>query len=646
MDGTNQLIKYNSVNLQQAEVVVLRDVNLEVHKGEFIYLIGRVGSGKSTLLKSFYAEVPIAGADQARIFEFDLTKIKRGKVPFLRRQLGIVYQDLQLLTDRTVYDNLAFVLRATGWRKDERAKRINEVLQQVGMENKGYKMPHQLSGGEQQRIVIARALLNNPQIILADEPTGHLDPETGREIVQLLHRISENGTTVIMSTHNLSWLELFPGRVLRFDDERMQEVFDSENEDDWEEDELSQIISDVQREENEPSPRQSADASMATAVSAAAASESWQVEENDPERETDSLPETVQSADHDDLNASSEAFVVEESSPAVLNEEPSSVHDEVAPTLSSDEPVDSHTDSPNGQEQASIDDQHDEASSDNETVGDVNVDDEETEEEEEIIITVEEETEESSEEPEPAEDVAHQTVSAQEESGVDENETADEAVSVNDAVPETNTESVPDARVNNDRWSLRDEQMRRIREAHEKMAREALAHDAREKEERRKADEVLRKAEEEHERLLREEQNRNRAEQEREERIKAERELRLAEEHERIVKAEQARMEREERENIEANKQLKAKTNSIADESLRWTDEDASYPSSVSQLNKKEEEQQRETARQQAELAAREEAHQKEIAEAKDEVMRELERQLAEAHKNKKRIEIPKRNED
>jgi cell division transport system ATP-binding protein len=230
MEDKNLLIKYTSVNIHQAEVVVLKDVNLEVNKGEFIYLIGKVGSGKSSLLKSFYAELPIDSGEEASILEYNLLKLKKRQIPHLRRKLGIIYQDFQLLIDRTVYDNLAFVLKATGWsNKNDIDQRINEVLKHVGMSNKGYKMPHQLSGGEQQRIVIARALLNSPDIILADEPTGHLDPETGNEIVQLLHQIKNEGTTVIMSTHNLNWVQNYPGRVLRFEDERLCEEEKNEN---------------------------------------------------------------------------------------------------------------------------------------------------------------------------------------------------------------------------------------------------------------------------------------------------------------------------------------------------------------------------------------------------------------------------------
>ena len=196
---------------------MLQDVNLNIENGEFIYLLGKVGSGKSTLMKTFYAELPIASG-AAEVLGYDLTKIRRNKIPYLRRKIGIVFQDFQLLTDRTVEENLLFVLRATGWKdKQTMHNHIQDVLRQVDMENKAYKMPHQLSGGEQQRVVIARALLNSPEIILADEPTGNLDPETGAGIMELLHSIRKAGTTVIMSTHNMNWVEQYPGRKLFFE---------------------------------------------------------------------------------------------------------------------------------------------------------------------------------------------------------------------------------------------------------------------------------------------------------------------------------------------------------------------------------------------------------------------------------------------
>lgn len=209
------LIKYNNVSLNIEENTILKDVSFEINRNDFVYVIGRVGSGKSTLLKSIYAELPIEEGD-AHVFDYDLSTLKRKNIPYLRRKIGIVFQDFQLLIDRSVEKNLEFVLKATGWENKKVIKdRINEVLMQVNMQNKAYKMPHELSGGEQQRIVIARALLNSPSLILADEPTGNLDPETGNEILSLLHAISQNDAAVIMSTHNYSIVQNFPGRIMK-----------------------------------------------------------------------------------------------------------------------------------------------------------------------------------------------------------------------------------------------------------------------------------------------------------------------------------------------------------------------------------------------------------------------------------------------
>lgn len=209
------LIKYTNVDIYQQELCVLRGVDLECYAGEFIYLIGKVGAGKSSLLKTFYGELDVRSGD-AEVLGMNMCHLKRKHIPALRKRLGIVFQDFQLLTDRSVYDNLAFVLKSTGWKdKHKISDRIEEVLQQVGMENKGYKLPCELSGGEQQRIVIARAILNSPQIILADEPTGNLDVETGRAIVELLQEVSRQGTLVIMTTHNLQLLREYTGKVLR-----------------------------------------------------------------------------------------------------------------------------------------------------------------------------------------------------------------------------------------------------------------------------------------------------------------------------------------------------------------------------------------------------------------------------------------------
>ena len=207
------LIQYKNVEIHQQELCVLSGVNLELHKGEFVYLIGKVGSGKTSLLKTLYGELDVIDGD-AEVLGYNMSSNKRKHIPQIRRKLGIVFQDFQLLTDRTVYNNLEFVLRATGWKnKQEIKERIEEVLDLVGMSNKGYKIPNELSGGEQQRIVIARAVLNSPAIILADEPTGNLDVETGRNIVKLLQEICTQGTAIIMTTHNLNLLSEFPGKV-------------------------------------------------------------------------------------------------------------------------------------------------------------------------------------------------------------------------------------------------------------------------------------------------------------------------------------------------------------------------------------------------------------------------------------------------
>lgn len=217
------LIEYKDIEVCQLEQVVLQKVNLIIGEGEFVYLLGKVGSGKSSLMKTIYAELPLK-TGSAVVLDYDLTKIRRKQVPYLRRKIGIVFQDFQLLTDRTVEANLMFVLKATGWKDKQLMKtHINDILCQVGMETKAYKMPHQLSGGEQQRIVIARALLNSPQIILADEPTGNLDPETGAGIMELLHSICKAGTTVIMSTHNMNWVQQYPGRRILFENGLLSE---------------------------------------------------------------------------------------------------------------------------------------------------------------------------------------------------------------------------------------------------------------------------------------------------------------------------------------------------------------------------------------------------------------------------------------
>jgi cell division transport system ATP-binding protein len=218
------LVKYDDVEIKQEGQSILEHLNLEFHKGEFVFLIGKVGTGKTSLMKTMYGELEIASGE-AEVLGYNLSTIKRKNVPHLRRRLGIIFQDFQLLTDRSVNDNLAFVLKATGWKdKAEINDRIEEVLQWVGMETKGKKMPSELSGGEQQRIVIARAVLNSPDIILADEPTGNLDSETGTAIVQLLHNFSEKGTLVIMSTHNLNIVRKFEGKVYKLEEKLLVDV--------------------------------------------------------------------------------------------------------------------------------------------------------------------------------------------------------------------------------------------------------------------------------------------------------------------------------------------------------------------------------------------------------------------------------------
>ena len=220
----NSVLEYRDVTIRRAENVIIRHTDLQINAGDLVYLIGRVGSGKSTLLKTIYADVPISDGE-AHFGKFDLRRIKRRQIPYLRREMGIIFQDFRLMHDRTIEDNLSFVLRATGWSdKREISHRIDEVLANVGMDHKGYKLPHELSGGEQQRMVIARALLNKPKLILADEPTGNLDPETGDQIFQLFRKITESGTAVIMSTHNYEMMRKYPSRILKIEDEQLHEM--------------------------------------------------------------------------------------------------------------------------------------------------------------------------------------------------------------------------------------------------------------------------------------------------------------------------------------------------------------------------------------------------------------------------------------
>lgn len=221
------LIEYKNVNIYQQGKLVLEGVDFNVDEGEFIYIIGKVGSGKSSLLKTTYCELDLMKdeAEKAEVLGRNVVSLKRKEIPALRRELGIIFQDFQLLHDRTVYDNLEFVLKATGWKnKKDIKKRIDEVLADVGMQEKIHSMPHELSGGEQQRISIARALLNEPKVIIADEPTGNLDPETATSILNVLKSITQTGTAVVMTTHNLPIIDQFPGIVYQCKDGHMADI--------------------------------------------------------------------------------------------------------------------------------------------------------------------------------------------------------------------------------------------------------------------------------------------------------------------------------------------------------------------------------------------------------------------------------------
>ena len=225
------LIDYKKVDIYHKDgAPVLHDVDFHVDEGEFIYVIGRVGSGKSSLLKTIYFEMDIENAENAFVLNHDLRELKQKYIPALRRQMGIIFQDFQLLGDRTVYENLKFVLKATGWKKnDEIDERIHDVLEDVEMAGFSDRYPHELSGGEQQRIAIARAILNRPKLIVADEPTGNLDPETAASIIQLLRKASEMGAAVVMTTHNIQLLKDFPGIVYRCVDGSLEDITESYN---------------------------------------------------------------------------------------------------------------------------------------------------------------------------------------------------------------------------------------------------------------------------------------------------------------------------------------------------------------------------------------------------------------------------------
>ncbi len=219
-----EIISLKNADIYQQGSLVLKEVNLSIQKGEFLYIIGKVGSGKTSLLKVFYHEIPLVNGE-GTIIGYNLGKMKMNDIPLLRRKLGIIFQDFQLLSDRTVQKNFEFVLRATGWRQEHAIQeRIDEVLNLVEMPDAGPKMPHRLSGGEQQRIGIARAMLNNPQIILADEPTGNLDPETSEKLMVLLHEINKEGVTIVMATHDYEMIRKFPARKIVCEHGEVKEI--------------------------------------------------------------------------------------------------------------------------------------------------------------------------------------------------------------------------------------------------------------------------------------------------------------------------------------------------------------------------------------------------------------------------------------
>jgi len=221
---SNPVLQFKDVSIFQGDSLVLSDVNVEVNKGDFVYLIGKTGTGKSSFMKTLYGDLPLTKGE-GHIVDYDLRTLKESEIPFLRRKLGVVFQDFKLLTDRTINDNLLFVLKATGWKdRSKMDTRIEEVLDKVDMKTKGFKFPHELSGGEQQRVAIARALLNDPELILADEPTGNLDPQTSVEVMEVLQDINKNGNTILMATHDYALLLKYPSKTLKCEENQVFEV--------------------------------------------------------------------------------------------------------------------------------------------------------------------------------------------------------------------------------------------------------------------------------------------------------------------------------------------------------------------------------------------------------------------------------------
>ncbi|KJD32085.1 phosphonate ABC transporter ATP-binding protein [Tamlana nanhaiensis] len=218
------ILQLKDVSIFQGGSLVLSNINLEMNKGDFVYLIGKTGSGKSSFMKTLYGDLPLTEGEGS-IVDFDLKTLKEKEIPFLRRKLGVVFQDFKLLPDRNINDNLLFVLKATGWKdKTKMTTRVEEVLTKVDMKTKGFKFPHEISGGEQQRVAIARALLNHPELILADEPTGNLDPQTSIEVMEVLQELSKNGNTILMATHDYALLLKYPRKTLKCDENQVYEV--------------------------------------------------------------------------------------------------------------------------------------------------------------------------------------------------------------------------------------------------------------------------------------------------------------------------------------------------------------------------------------------------------------------------------------
>lgn len=220
----SHVLSLSNANIYQQDNLILKKVNIQIDKGEFVYLIGKTGSGKSSLMMTLYGDLSLVEGE-GHIVDFDLLGLKERDIPFLRRKLGVVFQDFKLLTDRTIHKNLEFVLKATGWKdKNEMQERIDSVLDKVGMKTMGYKFPHELSGGEQQRVAIARALLNDPELIIADEPTGNLDPQTSVEVMEVLQTINKNGNTILMATHDYALILKYPSKTLKCDGGEVFEV--------------------------------------------------------------------------------------------------------------------------------------------------------------------------------------------------------------------------------------------------------------------------------------------------------------------------------------------------------------------------------------------------------------------------------------